>query len=197
MLELGDNKLRVIENLDALVNLTHLYLGKNKIKKIDNLDKLTNLRCISLQANRIVKLENLDKLVNLTELYISENGIEKIEGLEQNKLLETLDLAKNRLTSIDNTEHLEHLEEFWVRLISTLICHFRFLTATLYTFCSLSTQANSNQIADWSNVNKLQSNKQLQTVYLEHNPLWKDVQYRMKIKLALPWLQKIDATLCR
>lgn len=58
-------------------------------------------------------------------------------------------------------------------------------------------QANSNEIADWKNIDKLRNNKKLATVYLEHNPLAKDVQYRNKLKLALPWLQKIDATLCR
>lgn len=58
-------------------------------------------------------------------------------------------------------------------------------------------QANSNQIADWKCVDNLQQNKKLATVYLEHNPIGKDVQYRKKIKLALPQIQKIDATLCK
>jgi protein phosphatase 1 regulatory subunit 7 len=34
-LELGGNKLRQIENLDALVNLEELWLGKNKIAKLE------------------------------------------------------------------------------------------------------------------------------------------------------------------
>lgn len=57
-------------------------------------------------------------------------------------------------------------------------------------------QANSNQIADWKCVDNLQKNKKLTCVYLEHNPIHKDVQYRKKLKLSLPTLQKIDATLC-
>lgn len=34
-LELGANRIRVIENLDTLVNLTQLWLGKNKITKLE------------------------------------------------------------------------------------------------------------------------------------------------------------------
>lgn len=58
-------------------------------------------------------------------------------------------------------------------------------------------QVNSNDISDWKNVDKLQANKKLATIYLEYNPIAKDIQYRKKVKLTLPWLQKIDATLCR
>lgn len=58
-------------------------------------------------------------------------------------------------------------------------------------------QANSNQISDWKCVDHLQKNEKLATIYLEHNPLAKDVQYRTKLKLALPFLRQIDATLCK
>jgi len=37
MLELGNNKLRAIENLETIMNLKELYLGKNKIETIENL----------------------------------------------------------------------------------------------------------------------------------------------------------------
>lgn len=129
----------------------------------------TFLTCI-LQANRIVKLENLDKLVNLNELYISENGIEKIENLEENKQLETLDLAKNRITRIENIAHLEEIADLWL---------------------------NHNNVEKWVDVDELKHNKKLDTIYLEGNPISKDVQYRTKLKFVAPWLNKIDATLCR
>lgn len=58
-------------------------------------------------------------------------------------------------------------------------------------------QANSNQIADWKCVDNLKNNKKLQTIYLEHNTIAKDVQYRTKLKLSLTTLIKIDATLCK
>lgn len=133
------------------------------------MDKLTNLECLSLQHNRLTKIENLDKLTNLTELYLSENGIEKIENLEHNIKIETLDIAKNRIQTIENVNVLPELEEFW---------------------------ANDNEISSWKCLDQLKENKKLETVYLERNPLAKDVQYRKKIILTIPWLKKIDATLC-
>ena len=39
--------------------------------------------------------------------------------------------------------------------------------------------------------------KHLETVYFEGNPIHSDVQYRLKLKLALPSLKQIDATFIR
>lgn len=39
--------------------------------------------------------------------------------------------------------------------------------------------------------------KNLETVYLEHNPISKNSAYRRKLKLILPWISQIDATLAR
>ena len=44
---------------------------------------------------------------------------------------------------------------------------------------------------------QLSAATQLQTVYLERNPLANDVNYRRKLKMALPSLTQIDATLTR
>lgn len=68
---------------------------------------------------------------------------------------------------------------------------------TFFVLLSQNLQANSNQITDWKCVDNLRNNKKLVTIYLEHNPLAKDVQYRTKLKLALPTLRQIDATLCK
>ena len=113
MLELGDNRIRQIENLDGLTNLKELFLGKNKITKLANLDKLPQLELISLQANRLIKIEGLEALVNLEQLYIADNGIEKIENLSENKALTTLELANNKISTLDGLNALEKLEEFW------------------------------------------------------------------------------------
>lgn len=58
-------------------------------------------------------------------------------------------------------------------------------------------QANANNFTEFRVLKGLRHNKQLVTVYLEHNPIASDVQYRNKVRLELPWLQQIDATLCR
>jgi protein phosphatase 1 regulatory subunit 7 len=58
-------------------------------------------------------------------------------------------------------------------------------------------QLNDNLVDDWANVQNLTNNKKLVTVYLEHNPVSTDPTYRRKLKITLPWLSQIDATLCR
>ena len=66
-------------------------------------------------------------------------------------------------------------------------------------------QFNDNQLDTWADLDQLTSMAQLETVYLERNPIWKDPSnptqvdpnYRRKIKLALPWIKQIDATYCR
>lgn len=57
-------------------------------------------------------------------------------------------------------------------------------------------KANDNQISNWNCIDELAANTKLVTVYLERNPLAKDVQYRKKLMLALPQLKQIDAALC-
>ena len=57
--------------------------------------------------------------------------------------------------------------------------------------------ANNNLVGNFKEVEKLAPNSSLLTVYLEHNPIQKDPQYRRKIKLTLPTLTQIDATLCK
>uniref|UniRef100_A0A7M4FX71 Protein phosphatase 1 regulatory subunit 7 n=1 Tax=Crocodylus porosus TaxID=8502 RepID=A0A7M4FX71_CROPO len=170
MLELGSNRIRAIENIDTLTNLDSLFLGKNKITKLQNLDALTNLTVLSIQSNRLTKIEGLQNLVNLRELYLSHNGVEVIEGLENNNKLTMLDIASNRIKKIENISHLTELQEFWM---------------------------NDNLIESWSDLDELKGAKNLETVYLERNPLQKDPQYRRKIMLALPSVRQIDATFVR
>lgn len=52
LLELGSNRIRVIEDISTLTELRELWLGRNRINKIDGLASLTNVRRISLQSNR-------------------------------------------------------------------------------------------------------------------------------------------------
>lgn len=55
---------------------------------------------------------------------------------------------------------------------------------------------NDNEVSEWTCVEKLEANKKLSTVYLERNPVASDPAYRRKLKLIVPWLNQIDATLC-
>ncbi|KAG9050097.1 hypothetical protein FS837_007620 [Tulasnella sp. UAMH 9824] len=172
-LELGGNRIRTIENLDALVNLEELWLGKNKITKLENLSALQKLRILSIQSNRIVKLEGLENLTELEELYISHNGLERLEGLDNNTRLTTIDVGSNRIPKIENISHLKSLEEFW---------------------------ANDNKIPNLRDLDsQLGKTATLKTIYLEGNPCQKEdmANYRRKVKLALPQVVQIDATYVR
>ncbi|KAG8932183.1 hypothetical protein FRC01_000162 [Tulasnella sp. 417] len=172
-LELGGNRIRTIENLDALVNLEELWLGKNKITKLENLSSLHKLRILSIQSNRIVKLEGMDSLTDLEELYISHNGVERLEGLDNNTNLTTLDVGSNRIPKVENISHLKLLEEFW---------------------------ANDNKIPNLHDLDsQLGKTDTLKTIYLEGNPCQKEdmAGYRRKVKLALPQVIQIDATYVR
>ena len=57
-------------------------------------------------------------------------------------------------------------------------------------------QFNDNQLEAWEDLDQLKNCVKLQTIYLERNPIWKDTAYRRKVKLALPTVTQIDATLC-
>ena len=64
-LDLNHSRVRKIENLDSMVNLSTLGFRNNLLKKIENLDTLTQLTELELYDNQITKIENLDSLVNL------------------------------------------------------------------------------------------------------------------------------------
>ncbi|KAJ2560043.1 formin-binding protein [Coemansia sp. RSA 1933] len=172
-LELGANRIRAIQNLDALVNLEELYLGKNKIARLENLGSLRRLRILSIQSNRITRIEGLEQLENLEELYLSHNGIERIENLESNTRLTILDVTKNHIKKLSGIAHLQQLEDLW---------------------------ASGNDLASFENIETTCGPlKALRTIYLEFNPLQRDqpAHYRRKLKLALPQITQIDATMCR
>ena len=71
--------------------------------------------------------------------------------------------------------------------------------------CLSPFQCNDNQLATWDDLRQLERLTALETIYLEHNPLWDDADnpgiadpnYRRKVKLYLPQVRQIDATLTR
>jgi len=169
-LELGGNRIRTIENLDALVNLEELWLGKNKITKLENLGTLKKLKILSMQSNRVTKLEHLEGLESLEQLYLSHNGVLRIEGLEKNFKLKTLDLGNNEISALENLSHLKELQELWT---------------------------NDNRIPDLRALEReLGKTTTLETIYLEGNPCQRSDQggYRRKVILALPQVTQVDAT---
>lgn len=137
------------------------------------LDTLANLRILSIQSNRLTTIANLTSLASLGELYISHNALTSISGLTNNPKLRVLDVSNNQIAHLSGLENVPALEELW---------------------------ASENQLSSFDEVEKQLADKEkLETVYFEGNPLQKDagVNYRNKVRLALPGVKQIDATFVR
>ena len=117
-----------------------------------------------------MRIENLDANIQLEELYLSHNGLENIENLDSTEGLIILDLSNNKIKELNNLSHLSSLSELWM---------------------------NDNQIDNFEELKKIESLKEVETVYLERNPLYSDKMYRKKIQLYLPSIKQIDATYVR
>ncbi|KAK0572624.1 hypothetical protein LWI29_034416 [Acer saccharum] len=169
ILELGSNRLRVMENLQNLTNLEELWLGRNRIKAVD----LCGLKCIkkiSLQSNRLTSMKGFEDCVALEELYLSHNGISKMEGLSTLVNLKVLDVSSNKLTSVDDIQSLPRLEDLWL---------------------------NDNQIESLESIAEAVagSRETLITIYLEKNPCAKSSNYSTTLKNNFPNIQQIDSNI--
>lgn len=212
-LDLSFNSIRVIANLDALVNLKKLYLVNNKIKKIEGVNTLTKLTMLELGSNRIRVIENIDKLTNLTELWLGKNKIRSLQNLDTLVNLRLLSIQSNRITSIGeglkyNTNlqelylshnGLQEMDEGLLHLpnLQTLDLAGNFIT-------KLANLQNARQLKElWMNDNKVDSfdglncitSSVIETIYLERNPVQSaDPQkYKQQILSAFPSLIQLDA----
>lgn len=163
---MGKNK---ITELKVQLDLAdHMYVP---LTSAQNVSFLQNLKILSVQSNRIPHIHGLSELVNLEELYISHNLLTEISGLDNNVHLRVLDISNNQVANLANLAHLRNLEELW---------------------------ASSNQLASFEEIEKeLAGTQSLKTVYFEANPLQtkNPVLYRNKVRLTLPQIQQIDASM--
>lgn len=147
--------------------------GQKMLRYLQNLDSLTNLRVLSIQSNRLTTITGLSNLPKLEELYLSHNAVTDLSGLEKNTTLRVLDFSNNQVTHLDHLSTLKNLEEVW---------------------------ASNNQLTSFEEVEReLKDKEKLQTVYFEGNPLQTNgpVVYRNKVRLALPQVVQIDASMFR
>ena len=168
LLELGDNRIRVMENLDALPSLESLWLGRNKLERIQNLESLVNLKKLSLQSNRITEITGIEDLVHLEELYLSHNGIKNMDGIESLRKLQILDLADNQIEHLCHLNLLTELTDVWI---------------------------NGNRLTQFDELELLQNANNLETIYLERNPLSEEPEYERKVLEILPKLKQLDANM--
>lgn len=140
---------------------------------LQNLSSLRNLTLLSIQSNRLTSpsLEHLSTLPNLTDLYISHNAIDSLAPLASSKSLRIIDASSNPIKSLSGLQPHTYLEEVW---------------------------ASNCQLESFEEVEKVLGDKEeLTTVYFEGNPLQKRqmVLYRNKVRLALPRIKQIDASM--
>merc|ERR1719253_623792 len=176
-IDLGANRIREMdeEELSGLENLEELWLGKNKIEKIGGLSKLTKLRTLDVQSNRLTRIENLEAQINtLEELYLAHNGID-VEGATCDtglalpfKELNTIDMSRNRLTDTSPFAHLNSLTDLWI---------------------------SGNDIKSFEDVKHLGVLTELDSVYMEYNPVASEFEYRKKLAELIPSLSQIDANM--
>ena len=175
-IDLGANRIRAMDpvELDGLDSLEELWLGKNKIQRISGLGALTKLRRLDVQSNRLTKIEGLESQANtLEELYLSHNGIDDAGASEcpgglclNFVVLNTIDMSRNRLTSVRPFGHLTSLIDLWI---------------------------SGNDIKTFDDVEDLRKLVNLDSVYLEYNPLDKEFEYRKRLAEMVPSLTQIDA----
>ncbi|EGZ26089.1 hypothetical protein PHYSODRAFT_327019 [Phytophthora sojae] len=103
-LNLSSNKIRRLENLDALVKLEKLWVNLNQLERLDGLWRLTKLTQLWACRNRIDRIDTaLNGCVNLTELNLADNRLSSFKGLlslmnlDQLAVLDTVELsARNK-----------------------------------------------------------------------------------------------------
>jgi len=93
------------DKVEVISSLTHVRLDRENICVIDNLDALANVTNLYLQGNKIEKIQNLECLSpTLKFLTLSQNKIVKIEGLKMLHNLGFLDLSENKIVNIDYSQ---------------------------------------------------------------------------------------------
>ncbi|PHT81137.1 hypothetical protein T459_14152 [Capsicum annuum] len=167
ILELGSNRLRVMELPENMKNLQELWLGRNRIRTV-NLCGLKCIKKISLQSNRLTSMNGFQGCVALEELYLSHNGIAKMEGLSTLVNLRVLDVSANRLTEINDIENLTKLEDLWL---------------------------NDNNIASLEGLAEAiaGAREKLTTIYLERNPCAQSPNYTSTLRHIFPNIEQIDS----
>ncbi|KAK3210643.1 hypothetical protein Dsin_015349 [Dipteronia sinensis] len=177
ILELGSNRLRVMENLQNLSNLEELWLGRNRIKAVD----LCGLKCIkkiSLQSNRLTSMKGFEvcqvrQILNMfcclfialeSPLFFFENFIVNFQDCVA---LEELYLSHNGISKMEG--------------LSTLV-NLKVLDVSSNKLTSVDDIQSLPRLEDlWLNDNQIESlesiaeavagsRETLITIYLEKNP---------------------------
>jgi len=168
VLEMGSNRIKVVEHLEDMAVLRQLWLGRNRISSLEGFPTLLNLKILALPSNRLTSICGLEACVNLEELYFTHNGIQKMEGLETLSNLLVLDLANNMIERVEGLEAQTRLTDLWL---------------------------NDNKIQSLDGLQEALVNQKttLTCVYFENNPLAQSLAYKPTMMEMLPNLEQLDS----
>lgn len=148
------------------------YIGKVVSRPIE---------CLPVVNARLVR--------GTTELYLGKRGIEILHGFDIFPNLERLWLNDNKLAGIDNLDTNFRIKRLYAsnNRISTL-------RGSLIVFKHLEElDISSNAIANLERViDTLQHFPLLQKLWLHHNPVAQEVDYRLRIIAKIPSLEMLD-----
>jgi len=180
ILDLGANRIRTLEGggLEGLASLQSLWLGKNKIEHIGTvIGHLTNLRKLDVQNNRLKEVQPGEIPPSVEELYLASNGISRLLWLGQTHqipggVIQTLDLSRNPLGSLEGIE---------------------ILGGTLEELWLTGVALESAE-----QLEPLRALGKLSCIYLEHSPFAKALEgnpslYKSTLVSLAPTLLQIDA----
>lgn len=124
------NRIKCVDNINAIKNLKKLNLNFNRIENISpTISKLKKLNTLHLCNNKITDIDSICDNRNLIEIHISDNQINTISKRIYNLVnLITLDLSNNLIKEIPkNIQYLFNLETLFInnnhiRRITNKLC---------------------------------------------------------------------------
>lgn len=124
------NRIKHVDNINAIINLRKLNLNFNRIKSISPaIFKLEKLYTLHLCSNKITDIDNIYNITSLVELHISDNQIHILSNKIHNLAnLKILDLGNNLIKDIPkNIQYLFNLETLFInnnhiRRITNKLC---------------------------------------------------------------------------
>jgi internalin A len=112
-LDISQSNIKILGNLENLVNLEILNCDNNFLSSLEGIEKLINLEFLSCGYNQLTSLERIENLINLEYLDCSYNQLTLLEEIENLTNLKNFYCYNNSLTSLKSVENLNNLKALY------------------------------------------------------------------------------------